>query len=372
MSTQKPLRIALMGSRGIPARYGGYETFMEQLSKRLVKRGHSITVYCRSHYTQRSERYIDGVRLVVLPTVRTKYLDTPVHTLLSTIDAVCRRFDAVLLVNAANTVFVPILRAGLIPTALHVDGLEQERAKWGRLGQIVYRVSERLATLVPHRLVTDARAIERHFLEQHSAVSTMIPYGSDLEPISTTETLESLGLEPDSYFLYVSRFEPENNPHRVAEAFRASHAKRRLVMLGSAPYADDFIRSFTETGDSRILFPGALYGDAYRELQTHAYAYVQATEVGGTHPALLEAMGFGNCILLNDVPENREVAADAALLFRAREPETLTQLFDALDDDQETVARYRRAAKARAQDEYSWDAVTQAYEQLFLELSGAR
>ncbi len=362
------MRIALLGSRGVPARYGGYETLMEQLGARLVERGHQVTVYCRSHYTERHEREHLGMDLVVLPTVPTKHLDTPVHTFLSTLHALPRRYDAALVVNAANAVFVPILRVAGIPTALHVDGLEQERAKWGTLGRWVYRASERLALAVPNRLITDAVSIQRHFEARHGKASTMIPYGSDLEPASGTDTLTQLGLSPGSYFLYVSRFEPENNPHRVVEAFHRSRASRQLVMLGDAPYASDFIRSFTSVDDPRILFPGARYGEAYRQLQTHAYAYIQATEVGGTHPALVEAMGFGNCILLNDVPEHREVAGDAAILFQAREPDSLVHAIDSIDEDAERARALGTAAHERAQSLYSWAAVTDAYERLFREL----
>ena len=365
-----PLRIALLGSRGVPARYGGYETFMEELGQRLVQRGHEITVYCRSHYTQRSEREVLGMRTVVLPTIRTKHLDTPVHTLLSALHGATRTYDAALMVNAANALFVPLLRLSGTPTALHVDGLEQDRSKWGALGRLVYRMSERLATWVPTRLVTDAATIERHFLERHGAASTMIPYGGDLAPTDSRETLEHLELEPDSYYLYVSRFEPENNPHRVVEAFRKSRSKRRLVMLGDAPYSVDFIRRLRDNQDPRILFPGAIYGSGYRELQQHAYAFVQATEVGGTHPALVEAMSFGNCILLNDVPENREVAGDAALYFRANEPTSLTTLFDETDGAPERVQEMALSARQRATENYTWQAVTDRYEKLFSELAG--
>ena len=379
--TQAALRIALLGSRGVPARYGGYETFMEELGKRLARRGHEVTVYCRSHYADpppasqtstasgASRREYLGMRLVVLPTIRTKHLDTPVHTLLSTLHGATRRYDAALVVNAANAMFVPLLRLTGTPTALHVDGLEQERSKWGALGRAVYRLSERLATWVPTRLVTDAATIERHFLERHDTPSTMIPYGGDLPRTDSRETLESLGLEPGSYYLYVSRFEPENNPHRVVEAFRDCRSNRRLVMLGDAPYSDAFIRRLRATDDRRILFPGAIYGTGYRELQQHAHAFVQATEVGGTHPALVEAMSFGNCILLNDVPENREVAGDAALYFRAAEPATLTTLFDQLDVDADRVAEMARRAQQRAEERYTWESVTDRYEALFTELA---
>ena len=295
----KPLRIALLGSRGIPANYGGYETFMEEISVRLAEQGHQVTVYCRSHSTPKEMKSYRGVDLVVLPTLPTKYLDTPVHTLLSCIHAAAQDFDVALVVNSVNVFFLPFLRLGGIPSALHVDGIEKRRAKWGPVGRWAYALAERLATKLPDVLVTDAEVIRQHYLERYDAESTPIAYGVDPQPLLPGETLERLGLESRRYFLYVSRFEPENNPHRIAEAYRQVTGDLPLVMVGGAPYADAFITSFTQDADPRIVFPGFVYGDGYRELLSHATAYIQGTEVGGTHPALVEAMGYGNCIVAN-------------------------------------------------------------------------
>ncbi len=307
--------VALIGSRGIPGRYGGYETLMEELAPRLLDRGFQVTVYCRSHSTPRGLKSWRGVDLVVLPTIRTKYLDTPVHTFLSCFHAASAGYDAALVVNSANAMFLPLLRLAGTPVALHVDGIEKRRAKWGAFGRGVYALSERLACVLPDALVTDAEVIRRHYLERYGAESVPITYGVDPRPPAETGVLARLGLERRRYFLYVSRFEPENNPHRVAEAYRLVGGDVPLVMVGGAPYAGKFIASFTTGADPRILFPGPIYGEGYRELLSHALAYVHATEVGGTHPALVEAMGYGNCVLVNDTPENREVAGDAGRLL---------------------------------------------------------
>ncbi|MEM7355888.1 MAG: DUF1972 domain-containing protein, partial [Acidobacteriota bacterium] len=205
------LRIALIGSRGIPASYGGYETLMEEVSFRLRELGHEVTVYCRSHYTSKRLRQHRGVELVVLPTLRTKYLDTPVHTALACLHAFGKRFDAALLVNSANAVFVPLLRLGGTPVALHVDGIEKRRAKWGPFGRLVYALSERLACRLPQALVTDATVIRDHYLRRYEAASYLITYGVEPHQPARVEVLERLGLEARKYFLYVSRFEPENN-----------------------------------------------------------------------------------------------------------------------------------------------------------------
>jgi glycosyltransferase involved in cell wall biosynthesis len=313
---------------------------------------------------------------VVLPTVRTKHLDTPVHTLLSCLHAARRGYDAVLVVNAANALFVPLLSAGGVPAALNVDGIEKRRRKWGWFGRAVYSLSERLACVVSDALVTDAEVIRRHYLERYRAGSTVIAYGVDPRPVEAGaasiegSVLARLGLEPRRYFLYVSRFEPENNPDRLAEAYRAVGGEMPLVMVGGAPYADRFIRGFTEGADPRILFPGPIYGEGYRELLSHALAYVHATEVGGTHPALVEAMGYGNCVVVNDTPENREVAGDAGLYFRIAEPAGLAEILDRLRRDPAEARRLGAAAAARAAERYSWSEVADRYERLLAALAG--
>jgi glycosyltransferase involved in cell wall biosynthesis len=366
----KPLSVALLGSRGIPRRYGGYETLMEELSVRLVARGFKVTVYCRSHSTPRGLTSWRGADLVVLPTVRTKYLDTPVHTFLSCLHAASAGYDAALVVNSANALFVPLLSVGGIPVALNVDGIEKRRAKWGAFGRAVYAFSERLACVVPDALVTDAEVIRRHYLERYGAESVPIAYGVDPYPPAATGVLARLGIAPRQYFLYVSRFEPENNPHRVAEAYRQVGGGLPLVMVGGAPYAGRFIAGFTRGADPRILFPGAIYGEGYRELLSHALAYVHATEVGGTHPALVEAMGYGNCILVNDTPENREVAGEAGLWFRAEEPGTLAERMDWVLGYPEEARALGKAAAARAALLFSWERVAVQYAGLLRRLAG--
>jgi glycosyltransferase involved in cell wall biosynthesis len=363
--------VALIGSRGIPANYGGYETLMEELAARLAERGFAVTVYCRSHSTPRRLKTYRGARLVVLPTVRTKYLDTPVHTFLSCLHAAREPFDAILVVNSANALFLPILKLGGAPVALHVDGIEKRRAKWGPFGRFVYAFSERLACVLPDVLVTDAEVIRRHYLDRYGAESTAIAYGVDPRPVDSLPggVLQKLGLKSRSFFLYVSRFEPENNPHRVAEAYRQAGGDLPLVMVGGAPYAGAFIASFTRGADPRILFPGAIYGEGYRELLSHALAYIHATEVGGTHPALVEAMGYGNCTLVNDTPENREVAGDAGLYFLAAEPATLAARIEQVRKDDGLAPERGRQAAARAARLYSWGAVTEQYARLFERLA---
>ena len=234
------MRFAIVGTRGIPARYGGFETFAEELSTRLVKRGHQVTVYCRERHPEPSYR---GVRLQYLPTIRHKYFDTLAHTFLSTLHLLGSRYDALLYCNAANAIFTWMPRVLGMPVALNVDGLERHRKKWNALAKAWYRVSEWLATWMPNIVVTDAQAIAQYYHEKYRRDSVMIPYGAELGAVETSDVLQKLGLEPKKYFLYVSRMEPENNGLLVREAFERVATDLKLALIGDAPYAADYIAS---------------------------------------------------------------------------------------------------------------------------------
>ena len=353
------MRFAIVGTRGIPARYGGFETFAEELSTRLVERGHQVTVYCRE---QHSEPLYHGVRLQYLPTIRHKYFDTLAHTFLSTLHLLGSRYDALLFCNAANAIFTWMPRVWGMPVALNVDGLERHRKKWNALAKAWYRVSERLATWMPNAVVTDAQAIALYYHEKYGRDSLMIPYGAELGAVETCDVLQKLGLEPKKYFLYVSRMEPENNGLLVREAFERVSTDLKLALIGDAPYAADYIAQVRDTRDPRIVIPGAIYGQGYRELGSHCFAYIHATEVGGTHPALIEAMGRGALTLYLDTPENAEVAAGAGLPFTHEDLSHVIEHVLALSEEEREAWRARAVERVRSR--YSWDAVTDAYEKL--------
>ncbi|MBI3472474.1 MAG: DUF1972 domain-containing protein [Candidatus Solibacter usitatus] len=355
------MRIAILGTRGIPAQYGGFETFAEELSTRLVQLGHQVTVYCR----QPGGTVYRGVALRYLPTIRHKYFDTIAHTFLSTLDLLEHRAEVALYCNGANALFTLLPRVSGLPVALNVDGLERRRKKWNRLARAWYLLSEWLATFCPNAVVTDARSIQEYYRERYGKHTEFIPYGAGTGRIADDSMVRSLGLEPGRYFLYVSRMEPENNPLEVRQAFEKVATDFKLALVGDAPYAQDYIRRVRDTRDPRIVIPGAIFGDGYRQLGSHCFAYIHATEVGGTHPALIEAMGRGAVVLYLDTKENAEVAAGAGIPFR---DDLAEKLEFALAMGEAERYRYRRLAEERVKERYSWDQVTAAYERLFQQL----
>jgi glycosyltransferase involved in cell wall biosynthesis len=373
------LKIAIAGTRGIPARYGGFETFAEELSARLVERGHEVWVYCRagnreSGVGSRSvsassptpdTRHPTPVHRIVLPAFRHKYFETVSHTLVSSLDALRRDFDVVLLCNAANAFVLPLLRAARIPVAINVDGIERHRRKWNVAGKLVYAIGESFSALFADKVVADANVIADYYRSRYGIEPVTIPYGAEFPSEEESDVLARLGVEAGNYILYVSRFEPENNPLEVVTAYEGVGNAPKLIMLGAASYARDLEETLRSHTSDRILFPGALYGRDYRTLQRNALIYIQATEVGGTHPAMIEAMASGGCVLAHDTPENREVGEDAVGYFRLRPSETLSGTLRECLESPALRERMRFAARARAGERYSWSAVTDAYERLF-------
>ncbi len=366
------MRIAILGTRGVPAAYGGFETFAEELGARLVSAGHSVTVYGRSHFVDPTLKTYRGMRLRILPTVRQKYLDTVVHTALSVVDCLQHRYDAVLICNNANAPFAAIPRLVGSAVVLNVDGLEWQRDKWGFAGRSYYRMCAWLAPKLPVTLVTDARVIARWYETRYRKETVFIPYGTAVQRAAAGGTLRRIGLEPGRYLLYVSRLEPENNAHVVVEAYGRLASHIPLVIVGDAPYANTYKRRLESMAAETpgVVMVGYVFGEGYAELQSNAAIYIQATEVGGTHPALVEAMGRGACVLANDVPEHREVLGDAGAYYRRNDAADLAAALQRLIQSDSARETFGRLAAERAAALYSWDRVTQLYGDLLARLVG--
>ncbi len=278
------------------------------------------------------------------------------------------RVDAALYCNAANAIFTFWPRVVGIPVALNVDGLERKRKKWNKLARTWYLISEWLATFCPTVVVTDARKIAEYYLERYRKTSDFIPYGAEVGLVESSAVLSRLGLEHRGYFLYVSRMEPENNALLVRQEFEKVATSLKLALIGDAPYAQEYIDRVRATRDPRVVMPGAIYGREYHELLSHCFAYIHATEVGGTHPALIEAMGRGALVLYLNTPENAEVAEGAGIPFEAGELRAKLEQVLAMPVEERT--EWGRRAAERVAKVYSWDAVTDQYENLLRKTMG--
>lgn len=358
------MRIAILGTRGIPSGYSGYETFAEEVGRRLVERGHEVTVYCRrAIFRERPAAYL-GMKMLYLPSIQSKSLGTFTHTFLSASHLAFRRADVAVFVNVANSPFCLITKLAGIKTALNVDGLEWLRPKWGPLGQRYFRTAARIARFTTHELITDAERMKEIYLEEFKAGSTMIAYGANIMTSSRPELLEPLGLKKGGYFFTACRLVPDNNVELLIEAFLRIDATKEYAIAGGTPYASPYVDRLKEMANGRVKFLGHIDDqDLIRELHCNAFAYLHGHQYGGTNPTLLKALAFGNCILALNTAFNREVLGDYGLFFEKDVSDAERRLHEVLEHPEIQVELARKAPD-RIREKYTWDIITDQYEAL--------
>ena len=362
------MRIAILGTRGVPANYGGFETLAEELGARLVARGHQVRVYGRRAHIRYDQPTYRGMRVVLLPTIPHKYLDTVVHTFLSVFHVAASDAEVIFACNVANSPFMWVPRLVGKPTVLNVDGLDRRRRKWSWLGRAYLWLCEWMGLVTPTVMVTDAQVMQDYYRRRYGKQSILIAYGAEPRDVGgATDVLNRVGLTPRRYLLYVSRLEPENNPELVIQAFERVKTDWQLAVVGDNVYRPDYVARLRQTSDKRIVFTGPIYGDGYWQLQQGAGLYVHATEVGGTHPALLEGMACGHAVLYLNTPENAEVVAEAGMAYEAS-PADLAQKMERLLADSTLRQELGQRAQQRARERYHWDTITDQYEALFQQL----
>lgn len=366
------MKIAMLGTRGIPARYSGFETCVEQLGSRLVERGHEVTVYCRGNRLGYEGKTYKNMQLVRIPAIRNKYLETIVHSLFSAIHALFQDFDIGLFFIAGNSLVAWIPRLVGTKTILNVDGLDWEREKWPTAAKAYIRFSEYMATKLPNIYLTDSRSVQASYVDRFRVQPPLyIPYGSELELRPPGDTLRRYGLEPGRYILFVGRLVPENRVHHLIEAFRELKTNLRCVIVGGASYSQSYQKHLQQLApdDPRITLTGFVFGKRYQELGSNALLFVETSAVGGTHPALIESMAFGNCVIVNNTPANMETIMDAGLSYDGHiGAESLRKVLEEILGDRDRLELLRRQAKQRAKWAFSWEAVTNEYERLFYQV----
>jgi glycosyltransferase involved in cell wall biosynthesis len=359
------MKIAILGTRGIPARYGGFETLADQLSARLAAREHQVTVYCRKPFTRDHDTYDRRIHRVILPTISSKHFDTLFHSFISILHVMFTDVEAILICNVASSPFAWMPRVVGKPTALNVDGLDRKRRKWNFIGQAFLHFCELLSPFTPTRLVTDARAVREYYRRRYRKESEMIAYGA--EPPMRSNHLGQFGLISGRYILYVARLEPENNPELVIRAYRELDTDWPLVVVGGNDYKPSYVRDLQALADDRVRFTGPIYGDSYWSLQQNAGLFVFAGEIGGVHPALVEAMAAGNAILYLDTAVNRETVCGSGIPFQPTAVDLSAKMARLISSPKE-VSRLGSQALEAARNTYSWEKITDQYEQLFFSM----
>jgi len=363
------LRIALFGARGIPHTYSGTETFFGELAPRLATRGHEVIVYCRSSlFPERPSSY-RGVRLIYRPSIETKNLSTPTHTLICSLDVLFRGVDIMLISNVANAPFCILPRLFGKKVALNVDGVEWKRSKWSAIGRRYFYSNAQIAgKICPDGIITDAIEMQRIYLEEFGTRSVCIAYGANIERSSDPDVVRHYGLEPFEYYLIASRLVPENNADLIVRGFERVRTNKLLAIAGDANYRSAFVDALKQTRDPRVRFLGHVGNSEHvKELHCNCYGYIHGHSVGGTNPALLKAFGYSNLVLALDTPFNRQVVEGYGTLFK-NDPDDLAAQLQRVDDDREMAARFRMRASQRILDQYTWDHITDQYEDYFYRL----
>ncbi len=372
--TLPPAKIGFLGSRGVPARYAGFEVVVEQIGSRLAARGHSVTVYNRLPHYRSPEPIHLGMRTIALPTIPTKTLDTITHTALSAIDAIFRRYDLIYLCGVGNAIIGGFLHLLGMTVIINVDGADFRRAKWGSFARRWLRFSEMWATRMADAIIADNSEIVGRYERDYGVRPLHISYGCTIrnKPVSCGE-LDKWSLEPRGYMLFVSRLSPENEADLLLRAYKRYGGPLKLVVCGGSHYERGYQRELQELAGPGVIFTGPRYGDSYLELSQNARFFVMPASIEATRLVLLDQLGMGSAILYKDCAATREVVADAAMPFEATTPEdSLTEKITLLANHPDLCEELGRKAMARALAEFDWDRVLERYEVLFEELGVRR
>lgn len=373
------MKIAILGIRGLPSSYSGYETFIGELAPRLAQRGHEITVYCRRALYSERPKFHQGMRMVYLPSLEHKFLSTLSHTAFSMLHASLGDHDLVFVVNAANGMFGFIPQLLGKPSVLNVDGMEWLRPKWNRLGKFIFKNSARLGTWFYDEIVTDADEMHRLYAGEFGIFSTYIAYGANIEKSTRPEVLQEYGLEPGNYYLIASRMIPDNNADIIVEGFVKSGSRKWLAIAGGADYKGNaieraFIDKLKSLSNGRVKLLGHVGKPGHiKELHCNCFGYIHGHQFGGINPSLLKALGYGNLILALNTPFNSEVlAAGKHGLLYDKNADSLAAQIKAIEADPARAEKFRAQAPERINERFTWEQITDEYEALFRKWSDAR
>ena len=358
--------VAFLGSRGVPARYSGFEVVVEELGKRLAARGHEVTVYNRLPHFGPPQPVWEGMRIIGLPTIPTKSLDTIVHTTLSMIDAVWRRYDIIYLCGVGNAILGRMARAAGMKVIINVDGADFSRKKWRGFARSWLQRSEKWATKSADCIIADNATIVDRYEREYGMRPEHLSYGLTVrdEPVQCGE-LSRWELKPDGYFLYVSRLTPENEAELLLKAYRETPDPLPLVLVGGDPYEHAYRRKLDALATDRVIFTGLRFADAYIELSQNARAFIMPATIEATRLVLLDQLGMGKAIIYHDCPATREVLGDAGIPFGPKDPvRSLAAKLSWAKDHPEECAEAGQRARQRA-EHFRWENVLDRYERIF-------
>lgn len=363
------MRVAFIGGRGVISKYSGIEAYYEEVGKRLAAMGNEVTVYCRTYFTPPVAMH-EGMRVIRLPTIRSKHLDTLVHSLFSTMHSVFSRCEIVHYHAQGSAVFSFLPRLFGKKTIVTIQGLDWKRKKWGRVASWALRLAEQAALRLPNSTIVVSPNLVEHYRKNYGVQTRYVPNGTVIRQKRALLQMRKLGLETDNYILYLGRFSPEKNCHLLLEAYRRMDTPAKLVFAGGSSHTDAYIAELRRHQSDRILFLDWVSGDAFDELLTNAGIFVLPSDLEGLSLALLDAMGAGVCVLTSDIPENREVVDGAGFTFRAGDVSDLERMLRLLLSDAAMRRVAANSAQNRVRERYLWDPIAEKVEEIYRGLAG--
>ncbi len=361
------MKIAMLGQKGIPATYGGIERHVEELATRLVDRGHEVTVYCRPYYSKMEGSY-RGVKLVNIPSVRTKHLDTATHCALAVPHILSKKYDIVHIHALGPSMFANLPRIWGMKSVVTVHGLDWQREKWGAFATWVLRRCEYTAVNFPDRTIVVSKALREYFQQTRDVYVTYIPNGTVLPHVREAEKIREMGIEPGNYILFVGRLVPEKGCHYLLDAYSKLGTDMELIIAGGTSFSTDYVDSLHSKGGGKVRFLGYVYGDVLDELYSNARMFVLPSDIEGLPIALLEAMSFGNCCLTSDIAENLEVVGDCGATFKQGDVDDLVEKLQQLLSNPERCRAMGDRARRHVLETYDWDGVTLHTEGIYYSL----
>jgi glycosyltransferase involved in cell wall biosynthesis len=366
---RRGVRVAFIGGRGLVSKYSGIESYYEQAGHELARLGHDVTVYCRTYFTPPMKTR-NGMRVRRLPTIRSKHLETVVHTLLSTADAMMSDYDVVHYHCLGPALFSFLPRLAGKKTVVTVQGLDWQRGKWGRVASRILRWGEAAAVSSPNATMVVSRTLQEYYRQRYNRDTTYIPNGATLASRRLPRKLVEWGLLPDTYVLFLGRFSPEKNCHLLINAFKTLHTSMKLVLAGGSSQSDSYVKSLRRHESDQIRFLPWVSGDDLDELLSNAALFVLPSELEGMSLALLDAMAAGICVLTSDIPENTELVEGAGFTFRNGDQGDLERMLEVLVHNPELRREAATQERERIQGEYLWPAVARSIEGTYYKVLG--
>ncbi len=359
------MKVAIIGTRGIPASYSGFETSVQETAIRFVKKDIETIVYCRTnHYNERRDEF-KGVKLIYLPSVKSKHLDTITNTLLTFFHLLFKKYNAVILYGVGNALFIPLIKFVGKPVISVVDGADWERKKWGKFAKGFLKFSRSFAVNFSNYCVVDNELLVEEYNKRFRKKTVYIPYGANLNFENNIEILKKFGVEKNKYIIFVGRFVKEKGIEFLIENFEKINTDYKLIIIGDNATDKDYVQKIKSTKDTRIIFPGFVYGEEYETLLHNALFYVSCSFLEGTSPSLLSAMAINGFALVSNLKENIEVLKGSCTTFRTGDANDFLKKMNYYFQAFSEIENERNKTKEIVNKYYNWDNITDQYIELF-------